>query len=744
MDWSGGVSSDAAPTIAGPGNPNGLKPDQLAWANSVSLRHGCIQPRPGFADLAAFAVGIGIHQESRLYVPISEAFPYIIAQIAGRTFKVTVDTVPSVITEVTIPGDPNPPDRPQAWMTQGEEFLIIQDGISRPLIWDGVVLRRSAGPSQVLSEVASNFLVPAVGSSVLVTLDAPFQGPNGRIVYVDGRQYTASNVASGDWLTIRNDSNGSAGAVVPAGSSVNDAASVLLTSTTASFIIPIIGASTKIPVDPNFPSATPTTVGITNSVQSFTALDEIAPVAGANEVFLTNVSGIAGTTVAINAKLLSEGELPTAEPMVYYQGRIWLAIGREYIAGDIVGGPSGTAPYGRRDSILKMTENAYTALGGTFTVPTNAGNIRALNYPQNINSFLGQGPLLIFTRQQVYAADIPISRAAWAATTGSTGIVVKVMQINFGTTSDRSVVHVNGDVFYQSVDGVRSLTTAVRNFGEWGDLPISVEEARAIDQNDRALLRFGSGINFDNRLLETVLPYQTDCGVAHRGIMPLDFDLLSTLQTKLPPAWSGIWEGLPHLRLLRGDFGGRERAFSLARSDITGGIVVYELTNYLLEDNNTTGDARISWQFETPAFTWNKPFELKELDTLELWFDRLSGQVELAVEFRPDQHPCWEPWTKWIECAPRNNCEDCGILLPCSYPEQIYPKGYRATVVLPKPPTRCEYTQSRPINIGYSFQFRIRIKGSLRIRGIMVHAFDRDKQSYLSVTPGCFSAGCGT
>jgi hypothetical protein len=592
QDWSAGVDSDKTPTIASAQNPNGLKPNQLAWGNNITVRGGSISPRFGLQDLAAFAVGIGIHQESYMYQP-RFAFPYIISQIAGRTFAIHVENDPVTIVEITIAGDPNPPNIEQAWMTQGEEFLIIQDGVSEPLVWDGNVLRR--------------------------------------------------------------------------------------------------------------------------------------------------ISAMGGTPPYLR----------TAESMVYYQGRIWEALGREYWAGDIVGNPaalgSGTAAYGGRDAILHMVENTFTSLGGSFTVPTTAGNIRALNYPANINNFLGQGPLLIFTRQQIYAADIPISRTDWVATNNNTGITVKVAQINFGTTSDRSVVHVNGDVFYQSVDGVRSLFTAVRNFGEWGDLPISVEEARAIQFNDRALLRFGSGITFDNRLLETALPFQTDVGVCHKGILPLNFDLVSTLAEKKPPAWEGILEGLDILRLVRGDFGGRERAFALARSSITGGIVVYELTSYLLEDNNTTGNARITWSFETPSFSFGDPFALKELDTVEYWCDKISGDVEVAWQMRPDQHGCWEPWWKHKICAPRNNCEDCGVLLPDEcYPTQFYKQQYRATIVLPKPPTRCETSQHRPINLGYSFQFRVFVKGSMRIRGIMVHAFPKDKAPYASVTDVCSSANCGT
>lgn len=736
-DWSRGVNSNVSPTQASAENPNGLPLNALAWGNNITMRGGGISPRKGWLRLASFQPGIGLHQESKLYTPDGQ-FPYIISQIGGRTFRVRVDTDNS-IDEITIPGNPNPPDRDQAWMAQGEQFMVIQDGLSLPLIWDGVFMRRSAGNPQTLGVIGVAAVAPAVGSPILLTLTAPFTGTAGQIVTLNGNTYSVT--ASNAFITLRNLFFGFVGSTFPTGTSIFEDApdgSGLIVRTAAPFVVPPQTTTVVVAIETPYAGAIPNDVGVGEVSADWRITAAGLPPPGANQVYLTNLTDTPGAAIAVNALIGSIGEIPTAEPMVYYMGRLWLALGREYLAGDIVRGPSGTAPYQYRDSILKMTENTYLALGGTFIVPTNAGNIRALAFPANLNTALGEGQLLVFTREQIYSVNVVPTRAAWATLSEP---IQRVAQINFGTTSDRSIVGVNGDLFFQSPDGIRSFIQAVRDFDQWGDVAISVEEQRAIEGNDRALLRFGSGIDFNNRLLQTCLPYLTDVGVAHHGLMPLNFDLISTLASSLPPAWEGLNEGLAILRVLKGDFGGRQRAFALARGQ-SGAIEVWEITDYAQEDENLSGDSRISWRFETPSYTWSKPFELKELDTLEIWLDRLYGNVEFTVEFRPDQWPCFEPWTKWIECAPRNNCEDCGVLLPCEYPEQIYPMQYRATIVLPKPPTRCATSQSRPLHLGYSFQFRISIKGHCRIRGLMVHAFPKDKQPYLSVTTPCSSAGC--
>src|SRR5262249_16452120 len=94
-------------------------------------------------------------------------------------------------------------------------------------------------------------------------------------------------------------------------------------------------------------------------------------------------------------------EIPAATAMDYFMGRLWYAQFRQYSAGDIVGGPSGSnvAPtfYNFRDSLLNVTENPLVLGGDGFTVPTQSGNIRALKHSANLDTALGQGQLFIFT-----------------------------------------------------------------------------------------------------------------------------------------------------------------------------------------------------------------------------------------------------------------------------------------------------------------------------------------------------------
>jgi hypothetical protein len=437
--------------------------------------------------------------------------------------------------------------------------------------------------------------------------------------------------------------------------------------------------------------------------------------------------GITNTNIATNTNGVNE--IPAATCMDYYQGHIWYAQGRTVLAGDVVKGPSGTIAYDYRDSILNVTENPLSFGGDGFTVSTNDGNIRAIEHGANINVPLGESELFVGTRKTIYSMSVPVTRAQWINTTEP---IDKVVQITNGPYGDRCIVAVNGDLFYQASDGIRSLKVAVRNFAEWGNIPISSNLERLLQFNDRSLMRSCSGMTFDNRLYQSELPYASPVGTAFKALVTLDFDIMSSLDNQAPPpAWEGMLEGLNFLQLYSGNFGGRERSFGAVYSDTSGKVELWEITNsdrFNNQDVSATS-TRTDWYLETPAFTFAKDLELKKLVGGEIWFDKLYGTVELTVEWRPDADPCWQFWHHDSLCSAKSTCED--VTNPVCYPEQPYREGYKWPVTLPIPPyPKCSNQGARPSDIGYQFQVRITLKGWCRIRGIMLYAVPVDRKPY--------------
>lgn len=723
VTFEGGVDSNKITTVASQNYPDGIPPSMICWLNSGTVRGGGILPRFGWKPQVQQAGWSGLYQGQYMYEP-DGGLPYLVLSIGGRIYRARVDSDNSVEDLSGVFGLTNPPDQPQSYFVQGEQFLIIQAGdlLTLPLFWDGTTLRRSLGATRVVGFTrAPSFTAPAVGAFIGVPLVAPgYQGTQNQVVSINGANYI--QVAPSNFATVKNISEAGVGNTVPAGAILFDSLGVPVTTVLVDFVVPAIGASVNIFVTVEWTGAVPKDVVIDGENWQITATGHAAP--AANNIFLVNLTDTPGNAVPVAAKLLSVPELPAATAMDYYMGRIWYAVGRTYAAGDIVKGPSGTIPYEKRDSILKITENPLAVSGDNFVVPTNAGNIRAITHTAELDENTGQGRLYIGTRRTWYRLEVPVTRDAWSDPAFPDKQPRQiVVQRNFGPTSDRSVVAVNGDLWYQSVDGIRSLELSIRNDQAWGNVPASNPERRAIVFNDRALLRYGSGIVFDSRLLMTGVPFAVEgIGTAHRGLIPLDFNRISAFEQK-PPAWEGFVEGLDILQLAEGDFGGLQRGFVTSVSRVNGEIEIWEMTLSDIFDNQVNNDgSRIARVIEFPALTWGDNFTLKQLETMELWYDQLRGTVDFELFLRPDNYPCWVPWHAWQVCAAKDCTEDAASDCNPAYPTQLYCAGYEPSVFMPKPPPFCVQVSKRPVDIGYQFQIRLVTRGWNRILGYRLHA----------------------
>lgn len=421
-----------------------------------------------------------------------------------------------------------------------------------------------------------------------------------------------------------------------------------------------------------------------------------------------------GTT----ARRANSDEVPIGTRMAYGMGRLWVARGREFEAGDIVNGPSGTATYQFRDAVLKFTENDYIAEGGAFGVPLQSGEITGMRFSANLDTSLGQGELIVFTERAVFAVHVPTDRTEWKNLEIP---LQRVAAMPFGATSHGGIVNVNGDLFYRSPDGLRSLIFARREFsaGAYGNLPMSREMRRVLDDNDKKLLKFANGCVFDNRLFMAISPARNvGHGVYHRGIVALDFDLVSSMDQKSPPAYDGLWTGLRVLKILKGEFDGMERCFMFCLS-AAGKIELWEQTVDEYCDRPSMADrTRIVGSWETPLLDFTSRFQRKRLETADVWIDGMKETVDFNVKYRPDEYPLWFDWHSWNECADTGNCD-----VGCSPPLMKQPQ-YRTRMRLPRPAVVCEQGTEKTANVGYKFQARVEFTGCMRLKAMRVHAED--------------------
>jgi len=668
MSWALGVDSIKATTIASEANPNGLTRNSLAWLQNGTVRDGGITQRWGWQPLCKIHDGGVKYQGGAMYQP-DAGNPYLILSIGGRIIKVDPDTC-------------TPLELNYGAATVGQVTLLnVSDSVTTAV----------SGYSPLWGYF--HFTTPPVGTSVTFDVSSPYTGtvPTDVIFWEGTYTITAFTAypAPAPPANPMNPSN-------PDYAYFCQAEKWLVIQAGDGATLPLFWDGLNLM----------RSVGITNAAV---------------------IPGVPGTN-----------QIPAATAMDYYMGRLWYAKGRVYTAGDIVGGNSGTVANGYRDAVLNVTESPLAIGGDGFIVPDNAGNIVALKHSANMNTQLGQGQLYIFTRKAVYGLTVPVSRIDWIAsgyaplTTGgrvgylneSGAPLQTVVQQGNGATSDRSIVSVNGDLYYQSFEpAIRSLITAVRNFQQPGNIDISANEHRVWQFTDRSLLGGTSGIYFDNRLLMTCLPRQTTNGIVYQAIMPLDFVPASTLQSPTQPVWEGIYEGSDVLQLFTGDFNGKERAFAILSSRTDNSIWLWELT---VPSKFQNGDNRVDWVVEFPAFNWGDEFALKRLVSAELWIDRIGSPMDFWMDYRPDGETCWKEWHRWSICAPRDTEEAGGP----SYPAYPCGESHRATMTLPLPPASCIAASGRPSDIGYQFQLRLTIKGYGRIRGLLVHAVPVERKLY--------------
>jgi len=573
--------------------------------------------------------------------------------------------------------DVNPATQPQVWMWQAENYMIINDGQSLPIFYNGSFSRRSLGT-----------VPPNAGQTGTITTNADFVVPNADQT-VSVTFVSTAGVNGSGFATITDSNNQVVYQVV----SVTSGTVLVLRNVAA-----------------DNDNQNPPVVGTT--VKSGQVLNYV------------NSPAFAGYF-----------ELPPGRMGAYGLGRNWMSMpdGISFIASDIVGGPSGTQPNNFRDAVLKVTENQFLAGGGLFRVPGAVGQIRGIVFLATLDASLGQGPVNIITATVIFSCNAPVDRLMWQSITNP---ILTETQISFGGLGQWSSILMNGDLAYRSVDGIRSLILGRRDFATWGNVPVSAEMDYYLNADNDPLLVYSSAVNFDNRLLMTFSPRYTAQGIIHAGLIALDNNVLSNLRGKLPSIYDGAWTGMNILQLLTGQFSGVQRAFAFGL-DGSSTIQFYEIESdpLLPAGNFDNMNVPIPWRLESyEMFGKNLPKgvereHLKRLIDGEIYAIDIVGRVDFQVYYKPDYYPCWTPWFSWFICGKVDNCG-----LPktgqCVFPNNPKPQ-YRPRMGFGEPPvTDCDPVLNKPLREGFTFQVAVVVQGHCRIMGLKAKAVVMTQPKY--------------
>ncbi len=571
--------------------------------------------------------------------------------------------------------------------------------------------------STTVATLSSGFTAPNINGSVTVNITAPYGGAAGAVIYIGNAQYAITAVTPPPTLPLQVQVAAVFGAQVtvtnpgatltmgsnfdiPNGSLVsenNGQPNTLAVTTNQSAVVPAVNSTVTVNTTTPYTGPSNAVVWIGNASYR---ISSGAQGPSSNILTVLNLNDTAGNvrgpTGANGPGLVTTiPQLPAGRMGAYGMGRNWMCLtdGRSFVASDIVGGSSGTPALGRRDAPLNITENTYLFEGGAFVIPgSSIGLIRAMCFAATLDASLGQGPLQVFTPTTAFSCNAPVDRATWQSTTNP---ILTESLISNGALGQCSTQLANGDIVFRSLDGIRSLILARRDFNVWGNVPQSREVQPTMDADNQNLLSFGSAAVFGNRLLLTAQPTASVNGVYHPVTVALNFDPLSTLNTKSPAVYDGLWTPFNVLQYVTGIFNGVQRcfAFVLNTASTPGVIELWEVlsdASTVTQDNNTTPivmDFTTGNLFDEEAASQNKNrFEYCQLDAGEISVDQVTGPASFAVYFRPDQYPQWTLWNQWSVDGKSTFYPRMGLGTP--------------------DPNVFDTTLNRPLREGYTFQIR--------------------------------------
>lgn len=405
-------------------------------------------------------------------------------------------------------------------------------------------------------------------------------------------------------------------------------------------------------------------------------------------------------------------EVPVGNVMCYAMGRLIVALPDRisYRVGDLVFGN------GNRGDMLAFTENNYLNEGGDFIArvfgaPSNYGLITAMSPVAMEDTQLGQGPAVIGQPRMVFTVQLPFDRETWKSVTNALQTTTPML----GPVGHRAIVQQNGDLWYRSIDGIRSWVQARRDFYGPGNTPMSNELNIILSHDSQPLLPYCSMVVFDNRLLCTVSPVQGRLGVWHRGLAVMDFDLLSALRGKQPPCWEGIWTGPRILQMVTGVVDQKEHCYAFALSDDN------EIELWELAPEATTDDgADIDWTIDFGAYNFGNSNQFKALEGGAMVVEDLRGTLTWSLKYRSDQNPCWQNWDSGSACA---LTESCSPTTECVGPRNLQPQ-IRNPIRFKRPEDTIDAINNRKYRTGYSFQPRLELSGHGQINLFRIHATD--------------------
>ena len=601
QDFSGGMNSSFVPNLI---------PDNSVYRSvNVTFRGGTPRTRPGFSQVVlnnGANSGLdyftdGCMQGSFFYSEYrTDKNPCLISVVSGQVLKIDLSTyVVDRLIPLNNAGNPNygfnfSGTAKQVYFCQAENYLIIQNGLDIPLIWDGDNLYQSGiGPAGSTGAVSQLHTIEGFYGTVMAY-------GQGRLFVANAtkEKVFAGDLAFGGSTTQFTISSGTGAA--------NSSTYTFTTTATHSYaagdLITISGHSSSAGLNGTWTCRTGTS-GTSIAIN----YNSVPPTTGSGGFATKANTGVASDLLRFTeTNFLEEGgSLQTFKPL----GNI---VGMSFMPVQDVGTGQG--------DLLVFCQNGISSFSVATPRPywkTTAGFQRVAVKSQGA---VGQGSI-VTTNGDIYYRSrdgLRTYRNARAEIDGPGQVPISA--------------ELNAILPYDTSD-----------FLPW---------ATAIVFDNRFLFTASPKIDYSGSSTGA-----SSRPVTFSSIIALDFTTLSSVGAKRQASYDGLWRGLDITCLAAGLFNQTERAYMFCVSyDNNASNSLWEITRDLPYDVHNLASVPISCILETRAFSLGSPAEVKKLIRADLWISDLQGSCDFSVYWKPDEHPCFREWHSFTRCAQITNC----------------------------------------------------------------------------------------
>lgn len=266
--------------------------------------------------------------------------------------------------------------------------------------------------------------------------------------------------------------------------------------------------------------------------------------------------------------------------------------------------------------------------------PYGIGRITGLAFLPILDGGTDLGSLVVTGENGLYAFDVQASREVWDQLQIGRTVAGKV-----NVLSHRSIVDLNGDLYFRRQEGIGSLISARADWSTPINRPVSYELRGWLDDDDFSVNHLVSSSYSGNKLRMTFAGERHNDEVRFRGMVVMDLDADSGLN-RGQASFPAVETGLNVLQVLDD--------WVLSRDEDE------QLRVYRIEDGQV-GDRSpyfpdqakpIEWEIETRSFDFQNPLAPKDLaQACFIDFADIRSDLEVEVQFKTDEFPGWLDWT---------------------------------------------------------------------------------------------------